>query len=970
MVMNSFLDRNLYMNCLIRIFIIVHWLPVFLWASSIILQGEVKDSRTNHPLQDVNIEILQTGLGTSTTDQGYFEIKNIPYGNHVVKVTCVGYKKTEKWIEVNEKSKTIVWNIFLEPVAIEGESIIVTGRAAPRRAVQRQSPVAFTKLNRLDISNNYTTGNVAQLIQNVPGVWTSTAGLGEAKIYMRGFSSQGIRILINDIPINNTEDHTVIWSNWAGLSHMSHSIEVQRGPGFSMLSPNAFGGSVNISTIGIEPYRKTTFRVSGGIYNRMGIASGPNAGKIADRTDMSAFRDVGIVGNYTYSARFNSGPLFDNQLNTCLFLERKAGDSYLIGTDYDGYNIGIEAEGTVENHDIYTIFFVSTQSHGQAFALQDIDLLKTLGREYNRKNHDWQENFYTKPFWSVNHSWRLSQNKKLTTNVFLTMGRGGDQSCVNDAFDVQTGLIDFQPSTKAKDAYAFGRHAQYLYANYGLITTDFIPISLSGGPYFVYKDIPFESDYNGENFFIDQHMHSYQRINRRDHWQSGINSILNQKLSHHLLIHYGLEARYWRGHRESEVGLLKVSNFSSPRHKNSPTGKDIFLSNVQSLYDYDTRVINLSAFSRLIWKPIERLNLQAGLPVYYTYAEVIENPIRFMDFGSLNFFDVAKRTTADMKAYGAKFGITNDYLRQYHYCAPWMGGNYNINSNINIFSRIALSQKEPVILDWYDYHNGPLLQKDKYPEQEKAVSLEAEKIYGAELGVGYLLQHFSLNTNYYYSIYDDKIERVIDINGRQTTLNAGKAIMQGLEFSAKWHNRTWDFSTTATFSRNRWQKMNVSTIFDAPASDVEEKVVPFSPEHLLSAVAGYHFNIGDNHRFHIQLRLNYWDEYYGTYTNTYFQNTEQVIDGSHYTIRTEKQAKLPYFLDLSARMRYMVRTKALEIEFRVDANNMLNRSDNFMEARYSIDYTRNDFYEGRYKWYVLQAPLFNLFFTMEINVRE
>ena len=121
--------------------------------------------------------------------------------------------------------------------------------------------------------------------------------------------------------------------------------------------------------------------------------------------------------------------------------EKKYGDSYILGTNYHGFSLGLEAESIFSNHKLRLSFILTPQSHGQAFALQDIDLLESLGREYNRKNHEWQENFYTKPFWSLKHEWRLAENKILTNNLFFTIGRGADQTCTNDDFDVETGKV-------------------------------------------------------------------------------------------------------------------------------------------------------------------------------------------------------------------------------------------------------------------------------------------------------------------------------------------------------------------------------------------------------------------------------------------------------------------------------------------------------------------------------------------------
>ena len=67
---------------------------------------------------------------------------------------------------------------------------------------------------------------------------------------------------------------------------------------------------------------------------------------------------------------------------------------------------------------------------------------------------------------------------------------------------------------------------------------------------------------------------------------------------------------------------------------------------------------------------------------------------------------------------------------------------------------------------------------------------------------------------------------------------------------------------------------------------------------------------------------------------------------------------------------YTLRMQKADITFRAHANNLLNRSDNYMRAQYSIDYTRNDFQAERYNWYVLQAPLFHFFFTTEVVLRD
>jgi len=449
------------------------YIPSILFAYSNSIKGKVLNGKTDQQLPGSNIFILGTDLGAAADEFGEFVIKNIPPGKYILKVTHIGYKSIQKNINISY-NKTITLKILLEQTVIKGQSVIITANVNANQAIERESPIAFVVMGKKELANNYTTGDLPELIENVPDVWTSSAGLGETEIKIRGFASDKINFLINEIPMNDPEGQGIYWSNWAGLSNAVGSIAIHRGSGFSLNSSNAFGGSVHIETMGVTSESIKTFRFSTGVFNRMGIQSGANSGKIIDPLS-NTMETINYPRNYTYSARFNSGPQYNGKLNLSLFFEYKKGDSYILGTGYDGFTIGLEAKSELRKHTLFFNFFVSPQAHGQAFALQDIDLLKTIGREFNRKNHEWQENYYTKPFWSLKHEWQLSENKILVNNIFFTLGKGADQTCVNDVFDVESGTLDFQPCTRGMDAQSFGYHAQYLYNNYGLQTTDFIP---------------------------------------------------------------------------------------------------------------------------------------------------------------------------------------------------------------------------------------------------------------------------------------------------------------------------------------------------------------------------------------------------------------------------------------------------------------------------------------------------------------
>ncbi|MFO7877820.1 MAG: hypothetical protein R6U55_14690, partial [Desulfovermiculus sp.] len=56
------------------------------------------------------------------------------------------------------------------------------------------------------------------------------------KVAIVGVDSNNIGVLINGVPVNDMESGKVYWSNWAGLSDVTASMQVQRGLGASKLA--------------------------------------------------------------------------------------------------------------------------------------------------------------------------------------------------------------------------------------------------------------------------------------------------------------------------------------------------------------------------------------------------------------------------------------------------------------------------------------------------------------------------------------------------------------------------------------------------------------------------------------------------------------------------------------------------------------------------------------------------------------
>ncbi len=69
---------------------------------------------------------------------------------------------------------------------------------------------------------------------------------------------------MNGIPVNDPETGTLYWSDFAGITDVARSIQVQRGLGASKIIVPSFGGTVNVTT------RTTDQQPGGYVYEGIG----------------------------------------------------------------------------------------------------------------------------------------------------------------------------------------------------------------------------------------------------------------------------------------------------------------------------------------------------------------------------------------------------------------------------------------------------------------------------------------------------------------------------------------------------------------------------------------------------------------------------------------------------------------------------------------------------------------------------
>src|SRR6056297_2197462 len=92
------------------------------------IEGTIIEAGTNEPLFGANAMVVGTVRGASTDLNGRFVIRGVEAGTQTIRISYLGYKTTEKIIEVKSGEITEV-SVVLEWGGVVGEEITVTVQA-------------------------------------------------------------------------------------------------------------------------------------------------------------------------------------------------------------------------------------------------------------------------------------------------------------------------------------------------------------------------------------------------------------------------------------------------------------------------------------------------------------------------------------------------------------------------------------------------------------------------------------------------------------------------------------------------------------------------------------------------------------------------------------------------------------------------------------------------------------------------
>ena len=207
------------------------------------LAGKISGGLEN--LSYVNIFIQNTKLGTSSNEDGYYQIKNIPSGTYKIVVSSLGFKTktTEITFNRNENEKIIQNFSLVSDNSLD--EIVVSGNLRPVSKSASSVPVdvyskSFFKKN--------PTPSIFESLQNVNGVRPqlncNVCNTGD--IHINGLEGPYTFVLIDGMPI--VSGLSTVYGLTGIPQALIQRVEVVKGPASTLYGSEAVGGIINIIT--------------------------------------------------------------------------------------------------------------------------------------------------------------------------------------------------------------------------------------------------------------------------------------------------------------------------------------------------------------------------------------------------------------------------------------------------------------------------------------------------------------------------------------------------------------------------------------------------------------------------------------------------------------------------------------------------------------------------------------------------
>mgnify|MGYP003333508412 CR=1 FL=1 len=878
-------------------------------VAQVSISGKLVDDTTGEGLIGATIAVEGTNNGTTTDIDGNFSLSVEP-GSYVLNFNYTGYADMSKNVDVSADMDLGTMSMEFAAVGLSEVEIVAD------IAIDRKTPVAVSTISGAQVEALVGNNEYTEILRKTPSVYVtkSGGGFGDSRINLRGFDQRNIAVMINGVPVNDMENGWVYWSNWAGLSDVTSTLQVQRGLGASKLVTPAVGGSINIIT-----------------------------DAAAQKKSVKAAATIGNDGFQKYAFVYNTG-VNDNGLAVSILASTTRGNGYIDGTAFEAYSYfaSVTKQFNKDNALSFTVVG-APQWHHQRFIpgrfdgvtlrnFQDPDNTgaeNPAGIKYNwlfgtldGEEFSWRRNFYHKPKAFLNWYTTLSESVNIKTVAYVSTGNGGGtgpRGRVNDAngnrfYDSSFGFRDANGHVRFDDIVAWNQ-GNLDVSNFGSDTTGTHQIDADYGGYTTTR--------SGDGLV--------RRASMNNHFWTGLRSTLTADLSSNLVLTSGLDLRYYKGeHFRRLENLLGLNAYHSTSNVNNPSNYITDESPAQfgNFYDasYKDGTNNVLAYHNdglVSWAGVFA-QLEYSTDNLSAFLSVTGSNQGFKRIDYFNYLDTDTLQTTEWQNFLGGTGKA--------------GLNYNINDQHNVYVNGGYFSRQPIFDNVFiNFRND--INED----------VQNQIVTAFEFGYGFRSSNFNADINLYSTDWGNRqFDRTItNDNGEDVQYifeNVGQ-LHQGLEVEFDYSPmQQLTIKGMASIGNWRYDENFIATGTNLDTSQPEGELTVFSEGLPIGDAAQTTFSIGANYEVTKGLRV-YADWYMadGLYALYDVQDQQFLAEGGVI-------AQLPSYQLVDAGISYRTKIGGANATFRFNMNNVLDEiyvSEMNTNIQDNPDTPENEFYDNR-----------------------
>lgn len=253
--------------------------------------GKISDKSSGDPLPGANVLLEGTSLGTATSVEGEYTIRQVTPGDYNLIIKYIGYQEQSIPITVTS-GVTLEVNAELEYVAVETGEVTITAQALGQtEAINQQlSSNTISNIVSADRIQEIPDVNAAESVGRLPGISLIRAGGEGQKVTIRGMSPQYNVMMVNGVRLESTDrDDRSVDLNMIAPNILS-GIEVIKALTADM-DADAVGGTVNLR-IG---------KAKEGFHSNLSVQDGYTS--LANKKPYGNYRLAGLVTNRFFDGK-------------------------------------------------------------------------------------------------------------------------------------------------------------------------------------------------------------------------------------------------------------------------------------------------------------------------------------------------------------------------------------------------------------------------------------------------------------------------------------------------------------------------------------------------------------------------------------------------------------------------------------------------------------------------------------------